>query len=239
MNKEINRADMVLVLGVLGIIGVFITIISDLILLGRPISAISFFGPGMGTENMAFVAQWRITLGAFLGIIVLPLQISGLITVYHGLKAAGKKLPMVAVITDIHALIMGVAFHISYAFIGSGWKLYNEAGQGNQAAAGLVKQFSFYWKFLIIIMGAEILLSSTIYVFLILKKRTLYPRWMAVLNPVCVLLVMFPLICIFPAPIGGFIAPTYMNVSTMIFFVFSTLVIYRRLKLIKPAVQQN
>lgn len=235
MNKETSRTDIVLVLSVLGIIGVLITIVSDLILLGRPINAISFFKLGMGTENMANVAQWRITLGSILGVVVLPLQIAGLITVYQGLKTAGKVLPLVAVITDIHALIMGVAFHISYAFIGSGWKLYYEMGSGNQIASQLVKQFAFYWKLLIIIMAAEILFASIVYVFLILKGNTLYPRWMAILNPVCVLLFLFPIIYIAPAPVGGFIAPTYMNLSTMVFFIFSTVVIYKKLRVKKLA----
>jgi len=238
MKKKTSKIDIILVLSVLGIIGVLITIISDLILLGRPINAFSFFKLGMGTENMAYVAQWRITLGSFLGVFVLPFQITGLMSVYQGLKTSGKVLPIVVVITNIHALIMGVAFHISYAFIGSGWKLHYEMGAVNKVSSELVNQFAFYWKVLVIIMATEVLFSSLIYVFLILKGKTLYPKWMALLNPLCVLLFLFPIIYICPAPVGGFIAPAYMNLSTMVFFVFSTVVIYRKLRIQNLALRQ-
>jgi hypothetical protein len=231
MEKKTSKANIVLALGLVGIIGVLLTIISDLILLGRPNNAYSFLKLGMGTETMANIAQWRITLGSFIGVIVLPFQIAGLAAVYHGLKPAGKVMPLVVVFTNVHALIMGVAFHISYAFIGSGWKLYYGIGPGNKISSELVKQFNFYWKILVTIMLIEILFSSIFYVALILRGKTLYPKWMAILNPLCVLLFMFPIIFVIPAPVGGFIAPTYMNISTLAFLTFSTVVIYKKLKI--------
>lgn len=233
MEKKTDKADIVLALGLVGIIGVLITIISDLILLGRPNNALSFLQMEMGTESMADLAQWRITLGAFIGVVVLPFQIAGLISVFYGLKPSGRVLPLVVVITNTHALIMGVAFHISYAFIGSGWKLYYATGSENKISSELVKQFNFYWKVLVIIMLSEILFSSIVFVSLILTGKSLYPKWMAILNPLCVLLFMFPIVFIIPAPVGGFIAPTYMNISTMVFFIFSTGVIYKKLKNIR------
>jgi len=233
MKNRPSKADIVLALGLVGIIGVLLTIVSDLILLGRPNNAFSFLKLGMGTETMADIAQWRITLGSFMGVIVLPFQIAGLTSVYHGLKPSGRVMPLLVVITNAHALIMGVAFHISYAFIGSGWKLYYIMGAGNKNASELVKQFDFYWKILVIIMLTEILFSSIVYVSLILKGKTLYPKWMVILNPLCILLFMFPIIFLIPAPVGGFIAPTYMNVSTMVFLTFSTVVIYKKLKMSK------
>jgi len=229
-NKK-SKADLVLTLGLVGTIGVLLTIVSDLILLGRPNSAYLFFKLGMGTESMAHIAQWRIMIGAFMGAIVLPFQIAGLASMYHGLKPSGKILPLIVVITNAHALIMGVAFHISYTYIGSGWKLYYEMGPENKIASGIVKQFDFNWKLIVIIMLTEILFSSVVYVTLILRGKTLYPKWMAILNPLCVLLFLFPIVFILPTPVGGFIAPIYMNISTMICFVFSTIIIYKKLKM--------
>lgn len=230
MENKRSSADVVLALSVVGLIGVLVTIISDLILLGRSNTGLSFFKLSMGTETMAGIAQWRITLGSFIGVIGLPFQIAGLISVFHGLKPSGKVLPIVVVITNIHALIMGVAFHVSYAFIGSGWKLYYEMGPENKISSDLVKQFNFYWKVLVIIMITEILFSSIIYVLLILKGKTLYPKWMAILNPICILFFTFLIILILPAPAGGYVAPTYMNISTFVFLLFSVLVIYKKLK---------
>lgn len=228
MEKKTSKANIVLTLGIVGILGVLLTIVSDFILIGKPNSAYSFLK--LGTESMANIAQWRITLGAFLGVVVLPFQIAGLISVYHGLKPAGRIIPIVVVITNAHALIMGVAFHISYAFIGSGWKIYYETGPGNKITSQMVERFDLYWKTIVIIMFTELLFSSVIYILLILKGNTLYPKWMALLNPLCIMFFIFPLIFIIPAPFGGFITPAYFNIITMVFFVFSTAVIYKKLR---------
>ena len=220
MGNKKSKADIVLAMGLIGITGVLLTIISDFILIGRPSSAYSFLK--LSTESMADIAQWRITVGAFLGVIILPFQTLGLIPLYHGLKPAGRIMPLIVVITIAHALIIGVAFHISYAFIGTGWKLYYEADFGNKVASEIVTRFDFYWKILVIIMLLELLFSSIIYVVIIMKGSTLYPKWMAILNPLCVSIFLFPFVFILPSPIGGFIAPAYLNITTLVFYGFTT-----------------
>ena len=231
MEKRASEANIVLAFGVVGILAVLLTIVSDLILIGKPTSAYSFLK--LGTESMADIAQWRITVGTFIGVIVLPFQILGLIPVYHGSKPLGRVVPLIVVITNAHALIMGVAFHISYVYIGSVWKAYYESGLENKVTFEIIKRFDFYWKLIIIIILIELLFSSIIYVLAIMSGRTLYPKWMAILNPLCVLIFVFPIIFILPAPIGGFLASAYVNISTMVFFSISTFVIYKRLKVDK------
>ncbi len=228
MHKKLSCAQTVLLLGLIGIFSVFVTIISDLILLGRPDTAYSFFK--LGTESMAGIPQWRITSGTFIGVFMLPFQIAGLISLYYGLKSSGKLLPALVILADVHALIMGVAFHASYAFIASGWKLFHSVGSDRLNLSGIMQKFDFYWKLIIIIMLAELLFSSTIFVLLVMSGKTMYPKWMALLNPLCVILAMFLIIPPIPAPVGGFIGPTTLNMATMIFFVISTIVVYRRLK---------
>jgi hypothetical protein len=228
LEDRAEKAKIVLVLGLVGIAGVLLTIISDFILIGRPNSSNSFLK--LGTESMAYLPSWRITAGAFIGIIVLPFQLAGLTSVFQGLKPSGRVMPLVVVIVDAHALIMGVAFHISYAYIGTGWKLYHQSGPGNEILSELVKKFDFYWKIIVFIMLFELLASSIIYMLLIIRGKTWYPKWMAVFNPLCVSLLIFPLIYILPAPIGGFIGPAYFNISTLAFMSLSTCVIYKTLK---------
>ena len=228
MEDKAGMAKVVLVLGLVGIAGVILTIISDFILIGRPDSSNSFLK--LGTESMAYLPSWRITVGAFMGIIVLPFQIAGLISIYYGLKPSGRVMPLIAVITAAHALMMGVAFHISYAYIGTGWKLFHKAGPGNGITSEIVEKFDFYWKIIVFIMMFELLFSSIIFVLQIISGKTRYPKWMAVFNPLCVSLVIFPVIYILPAPIGGFIGPAYLNISTLVFMSLSTFVIYKKLK---------
>lgn len=228
MQKQSIRTNMVLAMGLLGILGAVLTLLSDIVLLGKPGSGSDFFK--IGTETMAGIAQWRITFGTFAGIVVLPFQIAGLVTVYYGLRPAGKAFSLVVVLPIVHALTMGVAFHSSYAFIASGWKLSYEMGKGNELASEMINKFDYYWKIIGFIILAELLFSSICYVFMILKRQTLYPKWMSILSPFGVLLILYPIVFAIPAPVGGFVAPTYVNLSTIVFLCFSTIVVYKRLK---------
>lgn len=220
-----RKATFILAIGLIGIAGVVMTLISDFILIGRPNSSYSFFK--LGTESMADFSQWRITVGTFLGIIVLPLQMAGLGTVYYGLRPAGKIKALLVILTNIHTLIMAVAFHISYAFIASGWKMYYEVGSSDVIAFKMLKRFDHYWRIVIVIMAIELAFASLCFIMFILKYKTLYPKWMALFSPICILLYIYPIVLVMPHPIGGFVAPAILNFGTMIFLILSTTTVYK------------
>ena len=226
MTKRSTVARHVLVCGLVGIIGALITIVSDLILLGKPHDAYSFLI--LGTQTMADIPASIITAGTFLGVFALPFEIAGLITVYYGLKQAGKWLSLVVVIPLVHALIMSVAFHVSYAFIGSAWKLNYEMGLQNASVLDMINKFDYYWKLIISVIASELLFSSILFAIMIFKRNTLYPFWMAFLNPFFVIVLIFPFIFSLATPIGGFIAPTFLNLAVVIFFTLSTIIIYKK-----------
>lgn len=228
MEKKRSNADIILVLSFVGMFSIIITIISDFILLGKPSNAILFLK--LGTETMADIAQWRITVGTFLGVLALPFQIFGLAPLYYGLKPSGRVMPLIVVILNAHALLMGVAFHMSYAYIGSGWRIDYKMHTGDNITSEIVNRFNYYWKLLIIIILIEIIVSSIIYVILVWKGKTLLPKWMAALNPLCIVLFVFPFVFALPAPIGGYIAPAYLNLSSLVFIGFMTTQIYKKLK---------
>lgn len=215
-------------MGVIGIIAIIITMISDVILLGKPTHALSFIIKG--TETMSGIAPWRVMIGSILGVLFLPFQIFGLVPVYYGIKISGKRKPFAKIIPAAHALIMGVAFHISYVYIGRGWRLHHRDDVGNSGTLALMNSFDSYWRILIVVMFVDILCFSIIFAVTIWKGNTLYPKWMVFLNPLCVVMYLFPFVFIIPAPIGGYIAPTYLNLSTLVFMVLSTNVISNKIK---------
>ena len=231
MGKKASKSDIIRVLSLLGMLSVLITIISDFILIGKPSTAYSFLK--YGTESMWDIEPWRITAGAFIGVVALPFQLLGLIPVYFALKPAGKVLPIMAVIMNAHTLLIGVAFHISYAYIGSGWIIYHKNELTNQITTEIVSKFASYWWILAVIMVVELLLSSVIYTIVVLKGKTLFPKWMAIFNPLCIVLYTFPLVFILPAPIGGYIAPAYLNLSTLLFFIITLVVVRKKMKKIE------
>lgn len=228
MGDSSKSAKIVLISGIVGIMGVFFTIISDLILLGRPESGYSFFV--LPTECMTWISGWRITLGTFLGVFMLPFQIAGLIPLYIGLKPSGKAVPAIAGLVGSHGLIMGVAFHTTYAFLADGWKLYHSAGPRADGPTALIGSFQFYWKLIIVIMVTELILISIIYIVAVLKGKSLFPKWMAAFSPAVVMAAVILILFVLPAPVGGYAAPAMLNLSTLTFFILSTAVIYKKLK---------
>lgn len=232
MENNTKESKLILKLGLIGIASVLITIISDFILIGKPSSTYDFLIAG--TESMWDISTARITVGAFVGVVVLPFQLFGLVPVYYSLKSSGKALSAITIIAYVHALLMGVAFHISYAYIGSGWKL-NHRPDATQITTELMKQYHRYWTILMVIITAEILLCSVIYSVVVAKGKTLYPRWMAIFSPASVAAFTLPLVVLLPYPIGGYIAPAYLNITTMIFYILTQTVTYRRLKRIEKA----
>ncbi|MDV3427628.1 MAG: hypothetical protein LIR50_11505 [Bacillota bacterium] len=207
----------------ISILAIILTIISDFILIGKPNSSYSFFK--LGTESMALIPMWRITLGTFLGIVVIPLQGLGLIAVYYSLRNGGKIKALITVLTIFHASCMAVAFHMSYAYIGSGWQLLHQVGKSNLYIKGMMNKFNYFWTLILIIIGIEIIVSSGIFSWMIIKKDTLYPKWMAGFNPGFTLVYTYLIILIMPYPIGGFLAPAFLNISTLIFMTLSLTVI--------------
>lgn len=223
-NKNL-QVKKVIIMSTLGMLSVLITIISDFILLGKPNSAINFFV--FGTETMWDIEPWRITLGTFIGVFALPFQLLGLLPLYFALKPAGRILPIITLIGSVHAILIGVAFHMSYAYIGRGWALYHLNDISKEISSKMINSFSFYWSILLVIMSLDILLSSLIYIIIVIRGKTLFPKWMAIFSPIGVILITFPVILAFPYPIGGYIAPASINITTLIFFLI-TRVLYNK-----------
>lgn len=227
MEQHTKKSKLILKLGYIGIISVLITIISDLILLGKPGSAYDFLISG--TETMWDISTHRITAGTFIGVVALPFQLLGLVPIYYALKPAGKILPTVAIIPCAHAFMMGIAFHMSYAFIGSAWKL-NHQTNATQITAELMNQYDLYWAILIVIMAVEILFFSVIYSIVVAKGNTLFPRWMAIFSPVSVAAITLPIIFLIPYPVGGYIGPACLNISNLTFFILTQAALHRKFK---------
>lgn len=224
---KIEKSTLILILGLFGIASVLVTIISDFILIGKASSAYDFLL--LGTESMWDISAVRIAIGAFIGVVVLPFQLLGLVPVYFALKPAGKVLPVIMVIVNAHTLLMGVAFHISYAFIGSGWILHHQPDAA-MITSDLMEQYDFYWMVLAVIMAVELIFCSVIYSIVIGRGKSLFPRWMAVFSPLTVVIVAVPLIFLLPYPVGGYLAPACLNISTLIFFLLTLTIGYQRIR---------
>jgi len=223
-----NDSQLILLTGIVGMIGALLMVISDVILLARPISGCEALVSG-ARENTIYLAQWRLPVGSILGVVVLPLQIIGFWQILYALKPAGKWWSWPPFLIVAHMLIVGAAFHGTYAFVGTALKAHYSLVQAGEAGlpqmASLLHQYS---DILFHISGAELVLASLWFVGAILFRKTSYPRWISVSNPLVCTSGLYLSAMLIPAPVGGYIAPIMFNLGIFTFLILSTIVLYRQ-----------
>jgi hypothetical protein len=169
------------------------------------------------------VSESRVTLGHFFAVIGAPLYLVGFWHIYLGLKPYGKIIPLVNFIVTAYGFIFGTIW------IGSRASIVLLA-QANFAAVGANKEvlrelMDFYMlhsETLLEVTRITTLVSSLAFIVLVSTGKTLYPRWMAIFNPIVLLVSSFILFAIAPS-IGKYTLPIALNVGYFIFFTLSTL----------------
>jgi hypothetical protein len=84
----------------------------------------------------------------------------------------------------------------------------------------LVALYDLRYETLLNVTRLAILWVSIIYIWLVSSGRSCYPRWMALFNPILLLLFSFAIWLIMPA-IGKYMMPIALNIAFFIFFSLS------------------
>ena len=214
-----------LTLGILAMIGTLGAAASDVILMGHASSGAVFRQYAL--ENVRHVSPRRMFWGHVLGILIIPLMGFGIWQMYLGLEPAGfwQALPPVLIMS--YTLVLGAASHACFAYLGLGLQLH-ERGSGDTAELDLLVTrfrrllhpvFATFW------LGMAV--SSGWFGVVVWGGETLYPVWMAVVNPFLLHVVMGLLANPWPAPIGGYVFAAGGNVGMTIFFALSTFFLVR------------
>ena len=170
------------------------------------------------TDTFAFfegVTRERATIGHFFGVLAAPLYVVGAYHIYLMLRPANEIAARTA------GLIMAYACIVGGVWIGS-----RATAVELVAAGGIPEQLELYelrYENLLLIVRLAVLSVSAIFVWLCLTGRSLYPRKMAILNPIGLILVAFIIFFTIPA-IGKFIMPIALNVAYFVMFSVSLIV---------------
>ena len=201
-------------LTLLAIVGCLGTYAADLLLLAAPLSGSEYFAVYQGT--MVEASHTRLLWGNTLGVVFLPLQLFGLWAVHRALARAHLWLARVASLGLAFAVIAGLAYHVTFAFVGTGLQVHRQLG--NEATAAMVARFREYNLTLFRLAQVSLTVGSLAFAALLLWKRTALPRWAALCSPLALLLMVRALAALLPAPVGGFVAPGYFNLTMLTFF---------------------
>ena len=170
-------------------------------------------GPGGEIDMLLHVPLNRASHGHFLVVFGAPLYFVG----YYGLrKIFETNQPLLA----NGLLICGI---LSFA-IGGVWVSSRYFGaEVLQLSAGTPNYEIFYqsyeehYQILVWVLRILVLLVSILYVTLILKNKIGIPKWVAIFNPIVLLIIVISSLFWFK-PLGNHIAPIAMNVTHFIFF---------------------
>ena len=196
--------------GVVGLVGAILTGAGEFILhfdaLARFSGEYQFFDG---------IAADRSTLGHFIGVFGAPLYLVGCWHIYLMLRPANQTWSFIAFAITAYGFVVGVVWIGSRASISALINL--PASPDIEQLIGL---YDFRYETLLQIIRFTVLVLSVIYIWLTLTGRSHYPKWMALLNPILLIIASFVVYAVAPA-IGKYLMPIALNVAFFVFFVAS------------------
>jgi hypothetical protein len=183
---------------------------------------------GYGTEDLHLltIPPWRLFLGHYLGIFIAPFELFGYWQVAQALRPAGKWLVLPVFLISGYTLVAGLPFHATVAFEA----LAMQARQAHPDTADavltpLLANFRAlqYGLQLFLIIGLAV--GAIWFGVAVGFRPTLYPRWMALFNPLFLALAILVVYRALPV-VGNLLLPALPNVTFFVFFTISTVLLW-------------
>lgn len=162
------------------------------------------------------IPKETLTLGNYLIVPFIALYIFGYYHFYLALRPGSEKLARAVLVLGIFAFVIGGVWVSSRAHFGTTLQLLEEAGNAG-LREGIVASYEKHVEVWVQVLRVLVLAISVCFVWAVLRGGTLYPKWMALFNPITLLLFVFFLFFCVPA-IGKYLAPTAMNAAHLILF---------------------
>ncbi len=179
---------------------------------------------GQGFDFFKGVTQSRATAGHFFGVLGAPLYVVGAWHIHLMLRPANRFWAKLAFVVMAYGCIVGgvwIGSRATAAF------LVNAIS--GDAVASAIELYELRYESLLTLIRVAVLVLSGIFVWLILTGRSNYPRWMAALTPIVLILASFLVFWLAPE-IGKYLMPIALNVAFFVLFSVSTMMAARSYK---------
>lgn len=178
-------------------------------------------------EFFKFVPLENLTIGHFLAIIGLPFYFAGYIHIYRMLKSGSETLARIVLAIGFIAFAVGGIWIGSRASIGNIVHLKDTIDASTYQ--NLLVHYTDHMEVLVKALRIVIASLSVVFAIAILKGGTFYKKWMAIFNPIVILILLVVLGKLVPS-IGKHMLPILMNVTHFILFGLSLYQLNRYIK---------
>lgn len=177
-----------------------------------------------GFDFFKGVTPDRATIGHFLGVLGAPLYVVGAWHLKLMLQPANRFWATITFFMMAYGCIVGAVWIGSRATAALIVNGADAASVGPELAL-----YELRYENLLMIVRIAILLVSAVFIWLVLTGRSHYPRWIAALNPILLILVSFLIFLVIP-DIGKYLMPIALNVAFFVLFTASTVIAARSVK---------
>lgn len=219
--------------GIIAITGSILYAIGDVLLLAGKINIDDY--PKLkpfqkllsDAEKMVKFSSQRMMWGALVGVFTTPLILAGFWQVYQGLAGGNETLRLITFILFAIATIIGTFVHGTFFYMGEYVKALNTVNEDSQQViADMIERHRkvliiTYAPLLILIIIASILFSISTS-----KGATLFPAWMAAVNPVTLTIAWMLVKKILPQFVRDATEGAGFNIAYFIFFLCSTITLW-------------
>ena len=215
--------------GLLALAGALLYAIGDVLLLAGKASLDNYpklqpFAKLLsGSETMAALPPSRLIWGALLGVFSTPLIMAGYWQLYQGLNGVNISWIFITLVLFASASIIGAFIHGTFYYLGEYVHALNDVGDDSQ---GIVASMIQRHRKVLIVAYAPVLifiiLASILYSFLVISGKTLFPVWMAAINPVTMTILWLLLKQILPQFVRDHTEGAGFNIAYLVFFACTT-----------------
>ena len=169
-------------------------------------------------EFFKFVPLHNLSLGHLLAVIGLPFYFAGYIHIYRMLRSGNETLARTVLAIGFVAFAVGGVWIGSRASIGNIVHLKDAINADTYQ--NLINHYTNNMEVLVQALRVIIALLSIMFAITILKGGTYYKKWMAIFNPIFILILLVVIGKLLPS-LGKHMLPILMNVTHFILFSLS------------------
>lgn len=169
----------------------------------------------------------RLAWGALIGVLATPLVLTGVWLMYQGLRPAGVWFALPPVLLFGYAMIIGAYVHGSFYHLGETVHALAavEASDKPHLLQALARQQKAIMVVYAVLLACFFAASGWLAVS-IGFGATLFPRWMALVNPVTLTMLWFGIKRILPKHVHNVTQGAGFNIASIAFFILTTITLW-------------